>query len=762
MTTRHIRASIGARRGISLLEVLISIGILAVGLTAVLSLIPAGRSYMQKAAIDDRAAILIPNAYALVQNKGLFRENALSWQISDGPASNDGEKSPYYRSTTKGNWSATGQIQANHWTVSSIDSEVIEAWWPRSTPPDLKGTAASGSSTVYIATTPMTVEFTGTTAPNGSWTISLKDQDSKFPAPDLEITTSGSGVGEPKNQPYVDYTFSGKAEVSGSMRSTGVTPPTYRQMGRLRQTDLRRGRARVTYTLGDDPRQNETTDQAALVNVKPIRATQVAGRNSITRSSQATVTGHLWRTQIGTREGPYEQRGSFPNLFPAVGTWGDPSYSSCDMITNVGDTWVDGSGAPKAGPDSSPADEDWYQFPVESDVVVELAWTDPGNVLDQDPVSRVCCPLYLGSSANPIIPFEKGPGRAWYWIPSQGTAFTQLRLRQVNAADDSQITAGLQNTFGPSGTPNGSRSNPSYSLTATVFRSERAIAFDPLMAARLDKIIDLGGGAEPRLKRERFADFQQTLNGQPRAFVIPRLSLQSLATIPVDIALAAAERVFRDEDALAVDPPTNDEKAPEARFDTYNGTPLRRQAAGRMSWMMLIQPQDPGPVAMNWVAGKMFDVSFVIFQDRKLPALDVNASLEGEYAFAGSWSDTTGMLSVTVPFDVNNDGTRDLVADDLRAIFRTGSWLLVAPARASTSPAFSNQQRLDWVRIRTAELVNEQQSTTVRILLESEPNDDVLMRGTLPPSTQDFPVAVLAYEGVVAVVNKTLQLEPGQ
>jgi hypothetical protein len=34
------------------------------------------------------------------------------------------------------------------------------------------------------------------------------------------------------------------------------------------------------------------------------------------------------------------------------------------------------------------------------------------------------------------------------------------------------------------------------------------------------------------------------------------------------------------------------------------------------------------------------------------------------------------------------------------------------------------------------------------------------MRATLPSSTQDFPVAVLAYEGVVAVVNKTLQLEP--
>ena len=52
-----------SRRGISLLEVLISIGILSIGLLATLSLIPAGRTYMYKAAVDDRAAALIPAAF---------------------------------------------------------------------------------------------------------------------------------------------------------------------------------------------------------------------------------------------------------------------------------------------------------------------------------------------------------------------------------------------------------------------------------------------------------------------------------------------------------------------------------------------------------------------------------------------------------------------------------------------------------------------------------------------------------------------------
>jgi len=50
------------RRGISLLEVLIAIGILSVGLVSVLALIPAGRSQASKASAIDRTALLAMNA----------------------------------------------------------------------------------------------------------------------------------------------------------------------------------------------------------------------------------------------------------------------------------------------------------------------------------------------------------------------------------------------------------------------------------------------------------------------------------------------------------------------------------------------------------------------------------------------------------------------------------------------------------------------------------------------------------------------------
>lgn len=50
------------RRGITLLEVLISIGILAVGLTSVVALVPAGRSNAGRALIYDRARTMLDNA----------------------------------------------------------------------------------------------------------------------------------------------------------------------------------------------------------------------------------------------------------------------------------------------------------------------------------------------------------------------------------------------------------------------------------------------------------------------------------------------------------------------------------------------------------------------------------------------------------------------------------------------------------------------------------------------------------------------------
>jgi type II secretory pathway pseudopilin PulG len=61
------------RRGISLLEVLISMGILTIGLVSVLALIPAGRSQALKAGALDRSVALAQNAAADFITRGFLR-----------------------------------------------------------------------------------------------------------------------------------------------------------------------------------------------------------------------------------------------------------------------------------------------------------------------------------------------------------------------------------------------------------------------------------------------------------------------------------------------------------------------------------------------------------------------------------------------------------------------------------------------------------------------------------------------------------------
>jgi prepilin-type N-terminal cleavage/methylation domain-containing protein len=66
------------RRGITLIEVLIAIGILAVGLSSVVALIPAGRSQASRAIVLDRAGNLAANALSDAATFGLLRPDSLT------------------------------------------------------------------------------------------------------------------------------------------------------------------------------------------------------------------------------------------------------------------------------------------------------------------------------------------------------------------------------------------------------------------------------------------------------------------------------------------------------------------------------------------------------------------------------------------------------------------------------------------------------------------------------------------------------------
>jgi prepilin-type N-terminal cleavage/methylation domain-containing protein len=66
------------RRGITLLEVLIAIGILAIGLSSVIALVPAGRSQASRAVVLDRASTLAANAVSDAVTFGFLRRDSLT------------------------------------------------------------------------------------------------------------------------------------------------------------------------------------------------------------------------------------------------------------------------------------------------------------------------------------------------------------------------------------------------------------------------------------------------------------------------------------------------------------------------------------------------------------------------------------------------------------------------------------------------------------------------------------------------------------
>jgi len=71
-------ASTATRRGITLMEVLIAIGILAVGLTSVVALVPAGKAQASRGVTLDRAATMATNALADAVTAGFTRFDSLT------------------------------------------------------------------------------------------------------------------------------------------------------------------------------------------------------------------------------------------------------------------------------------------------------------------------------------------------------------------------------------------------------------------------------------------------------------------------------------------------------------------------------------------------------------------------------------------------------------------------------------------------------------------------------------------------------------
>lgn len=103
-----------ARRGITLMEVLISIGILAVGLTSVVALVPAGRSQASRGIIYDRATTMATNALADAVTAGFTRLDSLTPVSED--YNGDGVLDP-----ASGEWDVNGNTTAEQYLSLSED-----------------------------------------------------------------------------------------------------------------------------------------------------------------------------------------------------------------------------------------------------------------------------------------------------------------------------------------------------------------------------------------------------------------------------------------------------------------------------------------------------------------------------------------------------------------------------------------------------------------------------------------------------------------
>jgi hypothetical protein len=235
-------------------------------------------------------------------------------------------------------------------------------------------------------------------------------------------------------------------------------------------------------------------------------------------------------------------------------------------------------------------------------------------------------------------------------------------------------------------------------------------------------------------------------------------------------AVAVAERLCRAEDTIAlVDPPT-EESPPLPEFAAIvpdptspaEKIPVQRQAAGRMTWMLTVQPEDPGSVAANWYAGRYFDVSIVIFEDRPVPPNDPQlAAFDGEYAFQATWGQLDGLLRVLIP---TAGPTATAPSDeDIRRIIAPGGWLLLAPSVTLTSSPIDSQLKLEWIKVRTVSLERTKTGVTATILLDKEPDANVLVPTINGVSRADglgrLSLIALAYDGVVSVVRRSMMVQ---
>ncbi|MGI9460342.1 MAG: type IV pilus modification PilV family protein [Pirellulales bacterium] len=760
------------KSGITLLEVLISMGILAIGIVSTLALMPAGGSYLRRAKIENHSAALVHNAYNTATAAGLFRTDALFMEdkikiVTDGESPKEGfplglegfvpKDGTQTISLPSGvlyyDYEGSPKL-SNELPVTLTDDEDQE----RAVIITMKEIDPSNPDPTEIVQNVPLIEID----PDDENWEDGKEFSWEF-TQDLDLANNFdvNAAGDPTdwNKKYYDkWSFEVEHDDDdvAPLEVKVDLPPNsnYREPGDAEADGYRRylarpykvnrsGQATVRSLLSDSENQsyknNQSRSNATVLNFPNSEFTTLR------------VQGELWRYETGYRVGGYTRQWNLENKF--IQALAPPEGDLSWVHTGALGVWTDSSGDPKANdePDAIKEDGvDWFKTRVRSGAEVRIDFSRTNEEilnysLESEGDSESECfkfAVFLNDLAEPLVPQEGSvtAKRYTYLCEQAGWLYVKVQLQESLENSDNNKPYRL-NTI--SNTLGGFNPVLSYEFDLEISGRTRIVAYDPLMRSHLHSIGSVG------TELSSFANFNQIDDEENLVtFEIPRANWREVEEAAPEVGVALANRLCREDDTLRVELPDDEDLPSEQLFDAVSGVLARRQSTGDMSWMMTVQPAaaDEIPLRTHWkTPGNFIDVAFVIFDKRFMPLS--SSETDGAQDFLGSWSELTGTLDVLIPTD------RNLEVADLKRMFPSNGWLMLAPRR------YRDNQKIDWIQIHTCEFTIEANGIRASILPVSEPMSDAMNHPSLPDANGDEQVWVHVEQGITAVSRRFIQIE---